>query len=32
MTAAFLGAGLLDKYPNINLAILESGSAGSPSG
>ncbi|MYK35802.1 MAG: amidohydrolase family protein, partial [Chloroflexi bacterium] len=25
MTAAFLGAGLLDKYPNINLAILESG-------
>ena len=25
MTAAFLGAGLLDKYPNVNLAILESG-------
>ena len=25
MTAAFLGAGLLDKYPNLNLAILESG-------
>ncbi len=25
MISAFLGAGLLDKYPNINLAILESG-------
>ena len=25
MIAGFLGAGLLDKYPNINLAILESG-------
>tara|TARA_Y100000814_G_scaffold77701_1_gene49767 strand:- start:468 stop:1619 length:1152 start_codon:yes stop_codon:yes gene_type:complete len=25
MIAAFLGAGLLDKYPNLNLAILESG-------
>ena len=25
MVAAFLGAGLLDKYPNVNLAILESG-------
>ena len=25
MTAAFLGAGLMDKYPNLNLAILESG-------
>ncbi len=25
MIAAFLGAGLLDKYPNLNLAIMESG-------
>ena len=25
MVASFLGAGLLDKYPNLNLAILESG-------
>ena len=25
MVAAFLGAGLLDRYPNVNLAILESG-------
>ena len=25
MISAFLGAGLLDKYPNLNLAILESG-------